>query len=74
VDDLGVLIIAYDPLARAGLAALMSDPPGCTVVVQVTGYSDLSADLEAFHPDALLWDLGWDAMVSLENLADLPES
>ena len=73
MDDLKVLIIADDPLARAGLAALLSDQPHCTVVGQVAGDSDLSADLEAFRPDVLLWDLGWDTTVTLESLADLPE-
>jgi DNA-binding NarL/FixJ family response regulator len=73
VDDLRVLIIADDPLARAGLAALLADQPDCTVVGQVAGDSDLPADLEAFRPDVLLWDLGWDTTVTLEALADLPE-
>lgn len=73
MDDLRVLIIADDPLARAGLAALLSDQAGCTVVGQVAGDSDLPANLEAFRPDVLLWDLGWDTTVTLESLADLPE-
>jgi DNA-binding NarL/FixJ family response regulator len=73
VDDLRVLIIADDPLARAGLAALLSDQADCTVVGQVAGDSDLPANLEAFRPDVLLWDLGWDTPVTLESLADLPE-
>ena len=73
MDDLRVLIIADDPLARAGLAALLSDQPGCTVVGQVASDSDLPTDLEAFRPDVLLWDLGWDTTGTLENLADLPE-
>ena len=73
MDDLRVLIIADNPLARAGLAALLSDQPDCTVVGQVAGDSDLPADLEAFRPDVLLCDLGWDTTGTLESLADLPE-
>ena len=73
MDYLRVLIVADDPLARAGLAALLSDQPGCTVVGQVAGDADLPADLETFRPDVVLWDLGWDTTVTLEGLADLPE-
>jgi hypothetical protein len=32
VDDLRVLIVTGDPLARAGLAMLLTDQPGFTVV------------------------------------------
>ena len=35
MDDLRVLIIADDSLARAGLAALLSAQPGCTVLGQI---------------------------------------
>jgi DNA-binding NarL/FixJ family response regulator len=52
-----VLIIADDPLARAGLAALLADQDGCTVVGQVAGDDPA---LDVYRPDALIWDLGWD--------------
>jgi hypothetical protein len=42
--ELHVLVVGDDHLARAGLAALLSDQPGCTVVGQVAGseYATLS--------------------------------
>ncbi len=54
-----LLIIADDPLARAGLAALLAGAPAVTVAGQSSADADLDAVLTAFLPDALLWDLGW---------------
>ncbi len=34
MNDLRIVIVAEDPLARAGLAMLLSDQPGCAVVGQ----------------------------------------
>ena len=66
-----VLIVAADPLARAGLAALMSDQPEVIIAGQVAGSSDLSVELEVYSPDVLLWDLGLDPEADLEYLAEL---
>ena len=54
-----VLILANDPLARAGLAALLADEPTISIVGQSSSDADLDAMLAAFQPDVLLWDLGW---------------
>lgn len=58
-DGVHVLIIADDPLARAGLAALLSIAPSVIVTGQSSSGVDPAALLEAFLPDAVLWDLGW---------------
>ena len=55
-----VLIVAGDPLARAGLAALLGSQPGCIVAGQMAAEDDVSAALDVYRPDVLLWDLGWD--------------
>lgn len=68
-----VLIVADDPLARAGLATLLADPAGCEVVGQVAADSDLAIALEVYRPDVVVWDLGWDPELSLERLVDLTE-
>jgi DNA-binding NarL/FixJ family response regulator len=73
VTDLRILIIADDPLARAGLATLLADQPGCTVVGRVAGDTGLLDELEAYRPDVLMWDLGWNPTSALERLADLKE-
>jgi two-component system, NarL family, nitrate/nitrite response regulator NarL len=74
VNALRILIVAGDPLARAALAALLAGQPGLQVAGQVSG-EDLTPDtLEAFSPDAVLWDLGWSSTDSLDRLAELPSN
>lgn len=72
--DLRALIIANDPLARAGLATLLAGQPGCTITGQVSGETDLAVAVEVYLPDVVVWDLGWDPTVALERLADLAEA
>lgn len=60
MDEVRVLIVADDPLARSGLAALLAGQPECAVVGQVDRASDLDDQLAVYRPDVLLWDLGWD--------------
>ncbi len=69
--DLRVLVVADDRLARAGLVALLAEPPGCVVVGQVGLEADLALALETYRPEVVLWDLGWDPTVALERLAEL---
>jgi two-component system nitrate/nitrite response regulator NarL len=77
MDGLRVLVVAGDPLARAGLAALLSGQPECTVVGQVPSQADLADQLAIYRPDVVLWDLGWDpAQISSldeDRLIDLPQ-
>lgn len=69
LHDLRLLILADDPLARAGLAALLSQQAGCQVVGQAAADADLAAEVEAARPDAVIWDLGWTPAAGLERLA-----
>ena len=71
MDDLRVLVVAADPLARAGLATMLSGRPGYTVVGQVSDDVDLPAMLEVYRPDVVVWDLGWDSVEALERVGDL---
>ncbi|NDJ76480.1 MAG: hypothetical protein GYB65_09490, partial [Chloroflexi bacterium] len=65
MDEVRVLMVADDPLARAGLAALLADR------VQVVGQTD-SADLalDVYRPDVVLWDLGWDPDAASDAVPD----
>ena len=72
-DELRVLVMAGDSLARAGLAALLAGQPGWAVAGQIAGDSDISDALDTYRPDAVVWDLGWDPAPALELLADLEE-
>jgi DNA-binding NarL/FixJ family response regulator len=70
-DNLRLLIMANDPLARAGLAALFADQPDCIVVGQVAVDTGLTEALDIYQPDVVLWDLGWNASSVLEQPIDL---
>ena len=69
-----LLVVADNPLARAGLTALLVER-GCAVLAQVDGAS-LQRDIDRHQPDALVVDLGWDGDVMRGRLSqvesDLP--
>ncbi len=67
-------MIADDPLARAGLATLLAEQPGCTVVGRASGADHLPAMVEVYRPDVLVWDLGWHPDSAVERLSELVES
>jgi two-component system nitrate/nitrite response regulator NarL len=72
-----LLVVAEDPLARSGLRTLIEDHGSVDVVGQISPGPSLEEDLRAYSPDAVLWDLGWNAERGLEILgevdwADLP--
>lgn len=56
-----LLIIADDPLARAGLATMLAEWETVTVVGQTGADEALLANVDVYRPDVALWDLGWDA-------------
>ena len=66
--------MAFDPLARAGLAAMLAEQPGCSVVGRAGAESDVWAAVEAHHADVALWDLGWNPEPALEGLEALREA
>src|SRR5262245_23210799 len=81
MPDLRVLIVADDPLARAGLATLLTHQPDCSVVGQVAAQADVLAGLHLYQPDVVVWDLGWeptprsaDAPTVLEHLAEVRDT
>ena len=78
MNDLRVLIVADDPLVRAGLATMLADQPGCVAVGQTGGDADLLAEAAVHRPDVVVWDLGWGEgaldETSLERLTDLQET
>ncbi|MBN8621299.1 MAG: response regulator transcription factor, partial [Anaerolineae bacterium] len=65
MPELHVLIIAENPLARMGLAALLANHPDIVIVGQ-SGGAQVAAEAEMSNPDVLIVD--WN-----ENTApDLP--
>lgn len=69
-----VLIVAGDPLARAGLAALLAESPDLLVAGRVSGAGDLAAALQAHQPDVVLWEVGWKPEVALVQVAEAPKA
>lgn len=67
--DARVLVLADDPLARAGLAALLAEELGCIVIGRDSGTGDLAATVEIYRPDVILWDVGSSPAAALEPLA-----
>lgn len=71
ISDLRLLIVAKDPLARTGLAGLMSQQPNCRVVGQTDGEGSLLEDIDIYQPELILFDLGWEAAASPPQLAQV---
>ena len=74
LQDLRLLVIADDPLARAGLAALLAAQPGCQVVGQAASDVDWLAEIDTARPDVVVWDFGWTPESGINRLADLRDS
>jgi DNA-binding NarL/FixJ family response regulator len=67
--DIKVLLVAENPLARMGLAALLAGVPGLTVAGQSSG-NQVAIDLELAKPDVIAWDWSWNAVPELPR--DMP--
>ncbi|NDJ53061.1 MAG: response regulator transcription factor [Chloroflexi bacterium] len=67
MSDLRVLVVADDPLARAGLATLLSTQADCEVVGQI-GAGALTDDINVYQPEVVLWDLGWGTLNPPDDL------
>jgi two-component system, NarL family, nitrate/nitrite response regulator NarL len=59
MPDLKLLIVAENPLARMGLAALLAHQDGLTIAGQTSGGASLSDELDLYQPDVIAWDWGW---------------
>ena len=68
---LRVLVVAVDPLARAGLGAFLAGQDGHSVVGQVSGKGDVLAALDVYRPDVLVWDLGASGLDGVEAITDI---
>jgi len=71
MSDLRLLVVAADPLARAGLATLLSGQAGVQIVGQVDAGQMLPAEIDIYRPELIVWDLGWDPAGSLALLEEL---
>jgi DNA-binding NarL/FixJ family response regulator len=60
-----VLICADDPLARAGLATLLVDHPGLTIVGRIGLGGNFLAEVDLYRPDVIIIDLGWEPHLAI---------
>jgi DNA-binding NarL/FixJ family response regulator len=70
MDELRLVVVGPDPLARAGLATLLTEQEGFVVAGRLAPAGATPAELELFRPDAILWDLGWAPEESLSLLEE----
>jgi DNA-binding NarL/FixJ family response regulator len=73
ITAINVLIIGDDPLARAGVAILLADRAGYTIVGQIADDADLTS-ITSYHADVAVWDLGAEPRLSLEFTGDLRDA
>ena len=72
VTPLRVLVVSLDRLSRAGLAAVLNEQPGLSVVGQISGDAKEFLPLDVYVPDVIVWDLSWETEFAVVNLSLLP--
>ena len=69
---LRVLVVCRDRLSRAGLAAVLDQRSGLTVVGQIAGDDNSLLPLDIYVPDVIVWDVSWETSNAVNSLL-LPE-
>ncbi|HRW07717.1 MAG TPA: response regulator transcription factor [Caldilineaceae bacterium] len=67
-NPIRLLICAPDLLTRVGLAALLQEYVDLTVVGQVAPHADLAKEVDLYHAEVIVWDLGWATAEALDLL------
>ena len=70
---LRVLVVCRDRLSRAGLAAVLYQRLGLTVVGQIAGDDNTLLPLDIYVPDVIVWDVSWETSSAVNSLGLLPE-
>jgi DNA-binding NarL/FixJ family response regulator len=73
LNPITVYIMGHDPLARAGLSALLRPVEGCLLVGQASPDQSWETVLQVYHPAVVVWDLGWEVDVTLPLLQTISE-
>jgi two-component system nitrate/nitrite response regulator NarL len=68
---LRVIAIAEDPLARTGIAALISARESTTLAGQASPHEDLPTVVDAYQGDAIIWDIGSTGDDGIDRLAEM---
>ncbi len=67
VNAVRVLVVADDPLARAGLATLIANQFVLVMAGQVAVDNELPGAVQVYRPDVIVWDLGPNSSHALER-------
>ena len=70
---LRVLVVCRDRLSQAGLAAVLDQRSGLTVVGQIAGDDNTLLPLDIYVPDVIVWDVSWETSNAVNSLGLLPE-
>lgn len=73
LNPIAVYIMGHDPLARAGLSALLRPVEECHIVGQASPDQSWELMLQVYHPAVVVWDLGWEVDVTLPLLQTISE-
>lgn len=60
MNEIKVMIVADNPLARMGLAGMLANRTECTVVAQAAPDTALLDLIDVTKPEVLIWDSGWE--------------
>jgi DNA-binding NarL/FixJ family response regulator len=74
MGNVRTLIIANDPLLRAGLSAMLAGASDVIIAGQLAPNKDLVKQAQVYQPDAVLWDLAWNPSAVLVELAEIVEA
>jgi two-component system nitrate/nitrite response regulator NarL len=74
LNGVRVLVVADDPLARAGLATLLVNQSNCNVVAQVANDGELPNAVQVYRPDVIVLDLGSDSTHMLERASAIRDA
>ncbi len=70
MSDLRLLIVADDPLVRAGLGLILANTPGCQIVGQINS-ADIHDELaDEQKLDVVIWDVGWETPEQIPDWID----
>jgi len=74
MEDLRVVLVSDDPLARSGLATLISGEEGFAIVAQISVDEASRGTAAALAPGVVVFDLGPDPVSNLDALRDVTRS
>ena len=74
MTPLRVLVVCRDRLSRAGLAAVLDQRSGLTVVGQIAGDDNSLLPLDIYVPDVIVWDVSWETSNAVNSLGSFQKT